>query len=232
MRFFILLPFVAALCVAGQTPPLPKDGSPVDVLGFRWFQDRLPAPQADVQPNVPMRAVIPENKYFQRKAREQLSPGAIDPNEQTIDGRSAAIEKAVQESRTLQAKAVDGYSYRATVKNITGTKTEVIFWEYQFTELANPSNFVRRQFICVAGIKPGENKELQVFSIAGPSDAISAESLAKPSQKLFDEKVVVNRIEYSNGAILQRPDWDYKKLKPAIDHAVKTPWGREMCRAF
>lgn len=232
MKALLLLPLFAALGALGQTAKSPANSSPIEVLEFRWFQDRLAADASDSQAVAPVRAVIPENKYFQRKAREQASPGMTDPNEQTIDGRSAALEKIVQESRTPQAKPVDGYSYRAVVRNDEGSKIDVIFWEFQFTERANRTNFVRRQFICVAGIKPGERKELQAFSLAGPSDTISTESLAGGTERLFDERVVVNRIEYSNGAILQRPDWDYKKSKPAIDRAVKTPWGNEMCRAF
>lgn len=232
MKALLLLPLFAALGAPGQTVKPPANSSPIEVLEFRWFQDRLAPGVPDGQTVAPVRAVIPENKYFQRKAREQASPGVTDPNEQTIDGRSAALEKIVQESRTPQARPVDGYSYRALVRNSRDSKIEVVFWEYQFTELANRANFVRRQFICAAGIKPGERKELQAFSLAGPSDAISAESLAGKSERLFDEKVLVNRIEYADGAILQRPDWDYKKSKPAIEHAVKTPWAREMCRSF
>jgi hypothetical protein len=232
MKALVLLPLFAVLSSFAQTEsPAPKD-SPVEVIGHHWSSERQAAAVPDSPAMVPARAVIAENKNFRRKAREQVSPGMIDPNEGTIDGRSEALEKTVHNASTPVKDPVDGFAYRAVFRNATQTKIELIFWEYQFTERANPSNFVRRQFLCVANIKPGERKELHAFSTAGPSDVIAAESLANKPEQLFDEKVVVNRIEYSNGAILQRGDWDYKTFKSAIERATKTPWATEMCRPF
>ena len=156
----------------------------------------------------------------------------MDPNEATIDGRSEALERTVQSSRTPVKGPVDGFAYRAIFRNTTQIKIDLIFWEYQFTERANPKNSVRRQFLCVAKIKPDERKELRAFSTAGPSDVIAAASLANKTEQLFDEKVVVNRVEFSNGAILQRGNWNYKAFKAAIERSTKIPWGTETCQAF
>jgi hypothetical protein len=36
-----------------------------------------------------------------------------------------------------------------------------VFWEYQFTDPANPGNVTRRQFLCGVNLKPDKEKELQ-----------------------------------------------------------------------
>lgn len=232
MKVFLLLALIFVPAVSGQDRQGGDDDSPLQILEFKWQRDRREPPAYEPPPAGPVRAMTNEDKNFRRKAREQLSPGAIDPNEMTTDGRSAALEKAVQESRTVQPKRVDGYTYSARVKNLHSETAEVVFWEYRFTEVANPTNVSRRQFVCAVKIKPDESRELSTFILAGPSDVISAESLASAKTKLFDEKVLIHRIEYAGGAILQRKDWNFAELKPAIERAVSTPWGTEICRGL
>jgi hypothetical protein len=226
VSIFVLL--VAPCCFA-QTPP---QNSPVTILESSWQRSRHAQKKPDGSDVGPARGMTSDNKYYQRTARENQTKGAIDPNEYTIDGRSAALEKNVQEARTPKIDDITGYLYLANVRNDGGKKIEVIFWEYRFTELANPANVVRRQFLCSANIKPGEKKELVVFSQLGPSDVISAESLAKATDRLFDEKVFVNRIEYSDGTTVQRGAWKYDDFRKAIDRATSTPWGKEVCRGL
>jgi hypothetical protein len=172
------------------------------------------------------------NRNFERNRRINDAPGAPDPNQGTIEARSAALEKTVQESRSSQSKIVDGFIYQAKIRN-TSTKTvEVIFWEYQFTERANPSNVSSRQFLCGVKIKPTKEQELSVFSTFSPGELISASSLDNKSGNLFQERVMINRVEYSDGTILQRKDWSYTKIKTSLDRLLETPWGKERCRSF
>ena len=205
---------------------------PVPIQNARWERVTLPAPKQDVEPIVPAKPVIAENKYFQRKAREQRTDNPMDPYEASLEGRSAAMEKAVQESRTGQASVVSGYSYRADVRNDTGKRVVIIFWEYRFTEIERPTNVVRRQFICPMDLKDGEKKGLSAFSTLGPSEAIDVASLSKSKDKLFNEEVIVNRIEFSDGSILQRHSWKLSEIKAALDRATSTPCSNEVCRAL
>ena len=205
---------------------------PVQISNPSWQRSTLRATKTTVAPTVPAKPIIPENKYFQRKAREQRTDNPMDPYEASIEGRSAAMEKAVQESRTPQADDVTGYLYKAEIRNDTGKTIEIIFWEFRFTEIARPTNVVRRQFLCGVKLKNGEKRELSAFTLLAPSDVIDAASLERPTTRLFDEKVQVNRIEFSDGAILQRDGWNFKDLKESVARATATPWGREVCRAL
>jgi hypothetical protein len=205
---------------------------PVPILNTRWHRTVQPATKTVVTPTSPAQSVIPENKYFQRKAREQRTDNPMDPNEATIEGRSAAMDRAVQQSRTPQPDDTVGFTYTAEMRNDTGKTIAIIFWEYQFTEIAKPTNVIRRQFLCGLKLKDGQRKEFFAFSLLGPSDSIDVESLSKPDQKLFTEKARVNRIEFSDGAILQRDNWKFDDVKEAVARATATPWGIEPCRAL
>ena len=205
---------------------------PMPILSSSWQRITQKSQTPDVAATGPARAVLPDDKYFQRKAREQRTDNPMNPDQDSMDARSAAIDKAVQESRTPKSETVSGYTYNVQVRNDTGKTVEVIFWEYSFKELARPENVVRRQFLCGVNLKNGEKKDLSVFSLLGPSDVIDTESLAGSRDKLFNEEVRVNRIELSDGSILQRLDWKYKDVQQAIKRATSTPWGKEICRAL
>lgn len=219
----ILVLLIAPYCFAQD---------PVTILDFSWQRARLAARKVSNDDVTPARAMTPDDKYFQRTIRENQSKSTVDPRENTIDGRRDALEKIVQESRTAKPGDTNGYTYLANIKNDSPKTVTVVFWEYRFTELANPANVVRRQFLCSANLKPGDKKGLVIFSTLGPSDVIDAESLAKATDKLFDEKVVVNRIEYSDGTLRQRGNWKYDDFQKAIGRATSTPWGKEVCRGF
>ena len=218
---FILL--FASFCIAQD---------PVTFLSVKWERTILQAPDPEIVPVGPVTPVMAETKYFQRKAREQRTDNPMDPQKDSIEARSRQMDVNVRESRTPKADDQKGYSYTAEIRNDTGATISVIFWEIQFIEIARPSNIVRRQFLCGLKLKDGEKKILSAFSLHGPSDVIDVDSLQKADAKLFEEKAQVNRIELSNGSILQRDNWKLKDVQAGVDRATSTPWGNEICRAL
>jgi hypothetical protein len=229
MRTLLLLPLL--LTTVFPFPNGAGAGAPINVVSARWTKTRQKIVKPDTQGSSPAAAMTAADKNFARNRRINDPAGVRDPNADTLDARSAAIDKAVRESRT-QSIEVEGYDYRVKVQNTAQKAVEVIFWEYQFEETANPSNLTRRQFLCGVQIKGGKEKELQAFGGSGPAGAISAESLANKAANPFAERVVVNRIEYADGTIWQRKDWNYAEVRASIQRAVSTPWGAEMCRAL
>ena len=210
----------------------PEDGSPLPVVAFKWTKTRQTIERQSEGRAAPIRAMTPADKNFERSRRVNDPVGVRDPNADTTDGRAAALEKNEQEARSPSKKHVDGFSYQAKVRNASTRVVEVVFWEYQFTETANPSNVTRRQFLCGVKIKPEKEKELTAFGVGGPIDVVSVQTLADKSANLFQERAVVNRVEYSDGTIWQRKGWNYAEVRASIQRAVSTPWGAEMCRAL
>lgn len=232
MRILLLLPLLLACISPAQNGGGTQEDSLVTVLEFKYLKSRQTINNPSPQTTAPAPDMSTVKKNDLRNPRPEASAGVIDPNTQTIDGRSAALERNVQEARSLKSTPVDGYTYQAKIRNVHTQNVEIVFWEYQFKELSNPTNVVRRQFLCSVKIKPGKERELQAFSVLGPSDVISVDSLTNKSGNLFEEKVVINRVEYADGAILQRRDWNIAEVKSSIERAIRTPWGAEMCRAL
>jgi hypothetical protein len=232
MRTLLLLSFLLPLALQGQNNVAPSDGSSLVVVGSRYEKSRHTLEFADASNPGPAPAMTAANRNFERNRRINDPAGVRDPNADTLDARSAAMEKSVQESRAPKRKEVDGYEYRVKFRNAGAKAVEVVFWEYQFTDSSNPSNVARRQFLCGVGIKPGKDKDVISFSVSGPSNVVSAGSLATESGPTFGERVVVNRVEYADGTLWQRKDWNFTEVRESIKHATSTPWGTEMCRGL
>jgi len=230
----LLLPLLLMFVPSVQDPAPATDGSAVVVLTHKAIKSRQVIEKLDaVAGPTPAPAMIPDNKNYAKNARLNNPVGARDPNEDTLDGRSAALEKINQEARSgPSGKPVDGYACRVKVQNSSARVVEILFWEYQFVDAANPSILARRQFLCGVNMKPDSKKELQAFSLSGPSDVVSVAALAKNSGNAFQEKVIINRVEYSDGTIWQRKDWNFGEIRMAYRRAVGTPWGTEMCRGL
>lgn len=214
-----------------QNGSVTGDGSPVTVLAFKWSKSRKAGEKADTASVAPAPTVIASDKNFERNVRI-IDPAARDPGQDTPDGRRAMMEKSVQEARSPKPSGKDGFAYSVKIQN-PGTKViEVLFWEYQFSEPSDSSKVTRRQFLCGVNIKPRKEKELQAFSLSGPGGVVSAELLAGKLENPYQEKVVINRVEYADGTIWQRKDWNFAEVKASIARVIATPWGAEMCRGL
>ena len=226
MKIFLLLSLLLSLLIPLQTPV----DSPLTVTSFKWTRARRTIETPEVEGNAPARAMIPQNRIFARNQRANDPPGARDPNADTIDGRSAALEKSVAESRAPKAAPMDGYAYRIKVQNTIKKVVEVVFWEYQFRDPANPELVARRQFLCGVDIPEGKTKELEGFSLSGPSDVVDVKTL--DSGAAFKENVVINRIEYSDGAIWQRKAWNLAEVKGSYERVLREPWRPGTCKGL
>ncbi len=230
MKTLLLLPLLLMLGDSSQNPAPPDESSPVVVVSFKWFKDRQPVDNAVASTNTPQPAMITADKNFEKQKRINASAGDRDPHADTLDARGAELERIVQESRA--APPVDGFAYLVKFQNAGAKLVQAVFWEYQFTESANPQNVTHRRFRCNVKIKPEQGKDLQIFSLGGPSDVISVKSLAKGSGNQFQETVIIDRVEYADGSFWQRKDWTFDVAKLTS----KATSGREarmpMCRGF
>jgi hypothetical protein len=230
MRTLLFWPLLLTLLAPIQNPGAADEGAPVVALNSSWARSRLTVEQAESAYVPPAPAVISANKNFERNRRANAPVGERDPNADTIDGRSAALDKSVQDSRA--PKPADGFVYRVKVRNAKAKVVEILFWEYQFIDKSNAILISRRQFLCGVVIKPDKVKDVEAFSVSGPSDVVTVGMLTKNSGDLLQEKVVINRVEYADGSIWQRQGWHLSDVKLGYERALRTPWGSEMCRGL
>ena len=232
MRVFLLL-LLLPLAAAAQTPAPPADpAAPLPVLAFKWSKSARLLPKGEPTTTGPAAALTAADRNYERGRRSNDPTGVRYPTSDTIDNRSAAIEKNVQESRASSRGPTQVYEYHAKVRNDFAKQAEIVFWEYQFAEPAKPENVTRRQFLCGVNIKPGKEKELLALSASPPSTVVSAGSLSQSAGETYIEKAVVNRVEYSDGTIWQRKGWSFAEVRAALARATSTPWGPEMCRGL
>ena len=229
MKTLLLLSLLLSLLVL-QNPVVSSDASPLTVGNFKWARERRKVETPPVQGNAPASAMIPQNRNFARNSRVNDPQGVRDPNGDTLDGRSAAMEKSVAESRAPKTQPQDGYAYRIKVQNSTTKVVEIVFWEYQFHDPANPDLVARRQFLCGVNIPAGKGKDLEGFSLSGPSDVVNVKTL--DSGGGFKENVLINRVEYSDGSIWQRKAWNLAEVKASYDRVLREPWLPGMCKGL
>ena len=233
MRSLFILPLVLIPLASSQNqnPVVSHGTSELSVLSHKWSKAR----------QVPQRITIPirhqRNRFSFRLAKTRNAsnastiPEGRDPAADTIDGRAAALERSSSREARSQTKLVDGFSYRLRLKNESLKPIEIVFWEYQFIDVATPDIVTRRQFLCGLNLRPGKEKELIAFSLAGPSRVVSVQTLANKIEKPPLERVLINRIEYADGTIWQRQDWSFAEIRLSYRNAIATPW-TEMCRGL
>ena len=77
----ILVLLISPVCFAEE---------PVPILKAQWKRATFRPQQKEVTPVGPVTPVMAETKYFQRKAREARTDNPMDPNTESMEGRSRA----------------------------------------------------------------------------------------------------------------------------------------------
>ena len=235
MKIFGLLSLFAMLIFPAPNPQNPTpDGSPISVLSFKWSKTHQTVdPLTPDKPPPPARAMTPSDKAYARSARINDPAGKRDPNEDTVDARAVALEQSVRAAEKPGPKTLGAFAFQAKIHNASKQVVEVVFWEYQFVDPANPENMTRRQFLCGLNLKPDKEKELHALSLGGPPNTVNAAIIAKNPDSPFQEKVLINRVEFADGKSWMRKDWNANEIKAGYQRAMATPWApTEMCRAL
>ena len=209
--FVILLLLPLLVFPVSPATQNPDEQPPVAVLKFAWGKDRQSVDMAVSASVPPMAALTPNDKPNARQRRVNDPAGMRDPNADSLDSRTSELERIVQESRA--PAPISGFSYQVKIKNGGSQPVQIVFWEYEFKEKGNPANSTHRDFLCLARIKPEQEKDLRVFSLRGPVDTVSANNAGKMPGDQFDEAVKINRVEYTDGTVWQRPGWSVEKFK-------------------
>jgi len=223
MLVLLLLPILFQ--PSPQNPPGSDERSPIVAVEFRWFRDRQTVEKVVVPPRGPQPATLEANTITRNQRTDGTAPER-DPQLDKLETRSGSLDAIAQQSS--ESRRVDGFTYEVRFKNSETKQAQTIFWEYQFKETADPQNTSRRRFICGVKIKPDHEKLVQVFSTLAPGNVINLTNLTRRSGKQFDESVVIDRIEYEDGSLWQRKDWNFEEAKTAVRSGARSG----ICRSF
>ena len=125
-------------------------------------------------------------------------------NRKTIESRSRDL-RVLEESRSrdrASGQPVDTYRYKIELRNSGARAIKGVFLDYQTSYPSDPDNPSHREFACAVKIKPNDNRSFVAESPLPPSRVVEA-----ASKEILNERLILNRIEYADGTIWQRPDW-------------------------
>jgi hypothetical protein len=146
--------------------------------------------------------------------------------------RSQALRKVERDAVRNAIKDDNIFMYEVKVQN-TGTKTiKNLFWEHQIIETANPENLSSRQFFCGLKIGANDRRVLRVLSFAAPITNIINVKTLNGSKKPFEERAIINRIEFTDNSVWQRDGWDFPSPLAAELPALKRDPRESVCRGL
>jgi hypothetical protein len=107
---------------------------------------------------------------------------------------------------TFGPAALDGatrnaFLYQATVKNTGIKRIRGIGWEYVFLNPEDQVVVSVHPFFTSIEISAGKEKKLKAISLIPPTRVISISAVDEP----LIERIVIKKIEYSDGSIWQQP---------------------------
>ena len=194
MKLLILTLFL--LFPMQQTPTVvEREEADLQVVKFTWSKFRQ---NSDLIHNVqdPGPAM---NEPISIKQPERRNEPAEIKNRRDMQERRAEMNAAQSNAKMSAERRHDQYLLRLEVKNVGTNTIKNMVWEYQPT--AETADYDLRQYVCSMKAKPKESKTFELISPSSPVKVVSAEKKDK------EGKVVINRIEYSDGSVWKRKGW-------------------------
>ena len=198
MKFLnpVLLMLILATVASAQASAGVMDAPDVLVNHLRWRQVvRNPALDEDpLRPN-------DEQRESARLARATIRENQI----RIRDGQPPLPAPQRASSTIVVADRSVRYVYEINISN-TGTKTiRELDWEYVFFNPATQSVVGNRRFTTEVNIRPGRSKRLVGHSTLPPATVVDVIQTSEQSRGQFAERVIIHRIEYTDGSVWQRP---------------------------
>ena len=198
MKVLIFLAVLTSLVVADQITA--QDRAKVEVIKFNWsMYDR--------------KKVINDSPLFEEETINQ--PGKNTRiREKTIEEQSQDLRR-IESAAKRDASAPTGkiFLYELKLKNLDEKTIKSFIWEYQPVKESAPQNISSRRFFCVEKIKAGDSKTLRIISHLPPVNIVDASDSNSEAGKDFAVDVVINRIEYSDGTVWKKADWDDSRYR-------------------
>ena len=179
-------------------PDAPPD---IEVINLSWSYER-----AAVFDDTPRDRTAPVNQR-QSLPREAENINAVERRISTMRDLEDGVHR---DSRG--ETATGRYKYRIELKNRGSKVIKLIFLDYQISTPSDPENPAHHLFACPAKINPDQRKKLETFSNSPPRRIINASDV----KTRLDERLIINRIEYSDGSFWQRSGYYPPERLPSI----------------
>ena len=189
------------ICAASYPIVAQDAGSPLVVIKFSWDKERI-------RPIPSMVPLASQDELIQQSRREQQIATARNAQQKGTTSRLESQNSNHQEAKVKAQQTElprDGYRYKVTLRN-DGLKTiKSIDWDYYFVDPLTNQELARHQFTSDETIKPGKSKEVTVLYLKPPVKTVDARSLRKKEGESFAGRIVIARLQFSDGSVWQHP---------------------------
>lgn len=198
MRLILLATLVAMLSVPQGPVVIQREEPDILVQKFTWNKfranDDLIHSALDPGPSM--------NEPVAIKAPPRQNEPPEIRNQRDMQERRADMIAGEQSAKNSNLRRQDQYFLHLEVKNVGTNIIKSIVWEYQ--PAGQPTDYELRQYICTMKAKPKESKTFELVSPYNPIKVVQADAQTGQAK---DGKVVINRIEYTDGSIWKRKGW-------------------------
>ncbi len=205
MKFLGLPLLIATTAVVSmaQVPAPAADASGIEVIKSNWIKERIG------WENDPFRGPIENFDEMRARTRNEKRiadakrGGAGDADKLKRDAGADAANIATQHKVTTSRYV---FTYKATVRNLSTKTITSLDWDYVFFDKGTESELGRHEFTNDEKIGPGKSRELQVSLRKPPTQTISVTSLNKNEGDSLIGRIIIVRIQYSDGSSWQAPE--------------------------
>jgi len=171
------------------------DPPDVMVLEKSWRKEPL-SPGIDSDP-------LGQNEALIRQTN--IEKATIRKREDSLPNQPTEARMPIPPPRPVARAAITNYVYKIKVQN-NGPKTiKSVDWEYQFLDRQSLEVMGYRRITSDTKISPGKTKVLERRFSRQPTLLVRADSLEKKYQDQFTERLIIHRIQYTDGSVWQRP---------------------------
>ena len=196
-----LMPLMLAmmlLTTSVMAQKLAQSSDPLDVIVLEksWYRE-VQHPGRDPNPLQP-------NEEQERLARAQKA--VIRRNAESLPNQPTEERMPIVIGPPLPAKMARSitYVYKITVKNTGAKTTKAIYWEYEFLDPDSQEVMGHRRIASKAKISPGQSRELERRFYTQPTRLVASDKLDRKYRDQFTERVIIHRIQYTDGSAWQR----------------------------
>jgi len=193
------------ICAAGHSiaaqDAAPDAEGPLAVIKFSWEKERI-------RPIPSMAPLASQDELIQQSRREQQIATARNTQQKGTASRLESQNTNHQEAKVKAQQTElprDGYRYKVTLRNNGDKIIKSIDWDYYFVDPASNQELSRHQFTSDETIKPGKSKEVTVLYLKAPVKTVDARSLTKKEKASIAGRVVIARLQFSDGTFWQHP---------------------------
>lgn len=199
---FLLLLMLAFFAGANAQSAVNSTEPPVTVVKHSWVKERISWEGDPFGGPVENFEDVRRRSVDNRRMERARGSGNV--------GEAAKIEREMRAEQVIKARPPKPpryvFLYRTSVKNLSEKTIKEIDWDYIFLDSVTGEELGRREFTSVENIAPGKTKELSFSLGKPPAQRISVYSLDKKERDGLVEKIVIGRIQYSDGTAWQSSD--------------------------